>query len=85
MARLHLSGHPHLAAPDGCSDTEGMDNTGTDDESALEELLALVSRLPKERQIEIAALVKRVAAEPDPEIRAVMIEESEDDRTSGWA
>lgn len=42
-----------LAAPDGCPDTEGMGNTGTDDESALEELLALVSRLPKERQIEI--------------------------------
>ena len=85
MTCLHQSGPHPLAAPDGCSDTEGMDNTGINDESALEELLALVSRLPKERQIEIAALVKRVAAEPDPEIRAVMIEESEDDRTSGWA
>ena len=60
-----------------------MDNAGTDDEAPIEEFLALVRQLPKNRQREIAALVKRVAVEPEHDIRTVMIEESEADRTSG--
>jgi hypothetical protein len=60
-----------------------MNDNGRDDEVTLEEFLALVSRLPEDRQKEIAALVTRVAAEPDPEIRAAMIQESEADWRSG--
>ena len=76
-------GHPLLRTFDVCSNTEGMDDTGKAYEPTLEEFHALVRRLPEDRQREIAALVKRVAAEPDPEIRAAMIQESEAEWRSG--
>ena len=83
MTSSSTSDGPLLRALDVCSDTEGMDETGEADEPTLEDFQALVRRLPEDRQREIAALVKRVAAEPDPEIRAAMIQESEAEWRSG--